>query len=355
MHKEKIIAQLIIIGPYPPVIGGVSTHIHRVSQLLENNNLNVKVVSTNPIPKEDNRIYIPLFLLPFYLITRKQSLMHFHVSSIPFLFTSWFVRLRQKTLLTIHNNRYPTNLSKHSLTTKAQWFLLKSFQSIICVNNETKLFLQSRLTNIYNEAIPAFLPPLVLKEESVDFIRKYSKKFDVLLSGYAYRLTMFKGDDLYGVDMMVELMSKLKIKGKNIGLALILNLQKSEYLDEILTIIKRLNLSQNILLIDINQGVDAVALWKLSDIYIRPTNTDGNSISVLEALSVGTTVIASDCVDRPEGTVLFKNRDIDDFVEKVEAVINSENRNELNNCSDITATCKDTYLQLYSKILNSIN
>ena len=77
-------------------------------------------------------------------------------------------------------------------------------------------------------------------------------------------------------------------------------MEETPYFGKITQKINNLNLEQNILLIDINKGVDAVALWQMSDIYLRPTNTDGNSISILEALSVGSSVVASDCVERPE-------------------------------------------------------
>ena len=59
-----------------------------------------------------------------------------------------------------------------------------------------------------------------------------------------------------------------------------------------------------------------MAFWKISDVFMRTTNTDGNSVSVLEALSVGTPVIATDCVERPTECILVKTRNMDDLLEK---------------------------------------
>ena len=46
-----------------------------------------------------------------------------------------------------------------------------------------------------------------------------------------------------------------------------------------------------------------------SSVLLRPTNTDGDAVSVREALWLGVPVIASDVVERPAGTELFRTRD----------------------------------------------
>ena len=58
---------------------------------------------------------------------------------------------------------------------------------------------------------------------------------------------------------------------------------------------------------------EAAPLWSIADVVIRATNTDGNSLSVLEALACGTPVIASDCAPRHPAVNLFRTRDLDDL------------------------------------------
>jgi glycogen(starch) synthase len=53
---------------------------------------------------------------------------------------------------------------------------------------------------------------------------------------------------------------------------------------------------------------------------IRPTYTDGDSISVREALALGVPVIASNAVARPAGTVLFETGNSDDLMKKMGCV-----------------------------------
>jgi len=60
------------------------------------------------------------------------------------------------------------------------------------------------------------------------------------------------------------------------------------------------------------------------DVYIRPTNFDGNSVSILEALSSGVPVLASDVVDRGVGVKTFKNNDKKDFIDKLKNIVNNK-------------------------------
>ena len=46
-------------------------------------------------------------------------------------------------------------------------------------------------------------------------------------------------------------------------------------------------------------------LLAMSDVYVRPTLADGDSMAVREALDLGVAVVASDVVTRPAGCVLF--------------------------------------------------
>ncbi len=46
----------------------------------------------------------------------------------------------------------------------------------------------------------------------------------------------------------------------------------------------------------------------------RPTNTYGNAISIRGTLYFGRPVVVSDVVNRPEGTVVFKSRDLASFI-----------------------------------------
>ena len=68
-------------------------------------------------------------------------------------------------------------------------------------------------------------------------------------------------------------------------------------------------------------------MFKKVNLSIRPTITDGDAISIREALYFNCEVIASDVVKRPEGTVYFKCRDIDDLYYQTSKILTSKNLN----------------------------
>ncbi len=64
-----------------------------------------------------------------------------------------------------------------------------------------------------------------------------------------------------------------------------------------------------------------LSLLSRADIYLRTPTSDGVASSVLEALSVGTQVVASENGRRPEGIVTYSATDAKDMREKVDYVL----------------------------------
>ncbi|MEO1573701.1 MAG: glycosyltransferase [Pseudomonadota bacterium] len=65
-------------------------------------------------------------------------------------------------------------------------------------------------------------------------------------------------------------------------------------------------------------------MWPLveqAELLLRPTLTDGNSVSILEAQHLGTPVLASDCVQRPGGVATFPTGDAEAMARAVDAVL----------------------------------
>jgi glycosyltransferase involved in cell wall biosynthesis len=62
---------------------------------------------------------------------------------------------------------------------------------------------------------------------------------------------------------------------------------------------------------------EALGLIASSDVFVRPTTADGDSISVREALALGRRVVASDAVERPRGVFIHRTGDAADLARRL--------------------------------------
>jgi len=99
----------------------------------------------------------------------------------------------------------------------------------------------------------------------------------------------------------------------------------------------------------INEKASFVKLIEQSDMVIRPTNTDGDSLTIREGLYLNKIVLASDIVQRPEGTKLFKTRDAEDLFEKMKSFITQQNNND-----NLTTKAPVEIEQFYSTLINEV-
>lgn len=186
---------------------------------------------------------------------------------------------------------------------------------------EPKIFVQN-----------AFLPPPLEDEpeilasyepETFDFI----KRSKPLIVANAFRLVEWSdGTDLYGLDMCVELMKRLKTVYPSAGL--LFALADAEYRSGYLAMMKR-RIEQYGLTGNFHFMTGQKELWPIfrnAALMVRPTYKDGYGISIAEALYFDCPAIASDISERPKGTILFRNRDGEDFYDKVGMILKQEGK-----------------------------
>jgi len=120
-------------------------------------------------------------------------------------------------------------------------------------------------------------------------------------------------EDLYGLDMCIELTAILKEQYPNIGFLFALGSEEYHY-DYLKKMKRRIaDLKINTHFHFLTGQKQLWPLFKKADLMIRSTNTDGFAVSIAEALYFECPVIASDACFRPEGTILFKNRNLNDL------------------------------------------
>ncbi len=307
-----------IIGPYPPPYGGISVHIKRMKKYLIRSGVDVKVY-------KDNK---KAFLKALFL---KGEIIHFHsISKKKRILMGFLAVFYKKIILTIHGE------SLHDQLEQSNWFIkrllifsLKKINKIICVNPKTLKELISYGIAASNLAfIPSYINPIEDENDSVNipsFVWNFINNAEFLISANGW-ITFYKHQDLYGMDMLIQLMRKLNHEHYNVSLFIALlgtNMQSQQersYYNDLKNKIINYELERNILIFEVND-TEFYPILKKSSLFIRPTNADGYGVSIAEALYYKVPSIASDVCSRPEGTIIFRSRQIDDLYIKAAEVI----------------------------------
>lgn len=325
--------KIILVGPFPPPIGGVSMHIMRLARALINKNFSVDVYAD--FYKEDsftdeaadtglqgseglkvNRLQLNSFFFRM-LRTKEKVIIHYHSKS-------WHIRALF-SLLSLLNKNISTVFTYHSLRenelsiadrllTRIN-FLLGDFfitTNYDILNKILRWGAPERSTRV---VVPFIAPQKgeagglgELDDDAVCFISTHAP----LICANASLIRFFNEEDLYGIDMCVELCAALVKEYPKAGMVFSLpNPNNKEYMELLRERIQKYGIVNNFHFISYPHSF--MPVLKRSQIFLRPTNTDGDALSIREALMLKVPVVASDVVARPEGSILFRNRDINDL------------------------------------------
>jgi glycosyltransferase involved in cell wall biosynthesis len=221
-------------------------------------------------------------------------------------------------IISIHGNSISVALEgQNAFKTKLTKWMLKSMDLIISCNQTIMddCIIKAGVSLENMVLIPAFIPD----EDSQNlplpkYIEKFQNNYSPIIFCVGWVGKIFKGNDIYGIDMALKLIQNLKTQFNNIGLIISINGGNEEKISDLVNNVKP-EIKNNTLFI-LEELPNLKNIFLKSDVFIRPTNTDGDSVSVQEAIYYGTTAIASDAVPRPEECIVFKTRDLDDLILK---------------------------------------
>lgn len=301
--KDKI----AIIGPYPPPYGGISVHIKRVMKYMPENSYILfnsnKSNCRGSISFYGKFKYIKVWRFLF----KKYKLVHTHSTDTYLRLIFGIIGVFRKNIyLHIHGVSL-SNLLKKGMVSFFMKPLIKNL-NIIVVNSELVREI-NKYKPISIHEIDAFLPPTFDFPLLIKTLKEYERffqngRFIVSMNGW---FTKYMGEDLYGFDLASEVLKKFRDNGINIFIVACINGVKNKQLyKSFLNYITTHNLDKQFLLI---HGLEeAWPIFMASNVFMRLTNTDGLGISIKEAIWFRTKAIASDCITRPKGTLIFKTR-----------------------------------------------
>ena len=321
---------IVQVGPYPEPIGGISIYIKRMKQYLDLLGLVNEVWDLSNIKKEIRGVTnIRFRYVPFKYLTRKDiKIIHYNITGISYkiyigVFNKLFFK-RRKKLLTIHGESKELFTNKYSFINKDTIILksLNSFDVIICVKSGDKKYLLKKGVNKHIYELPAFIFPKGNDEDAIIplYILDFIKSKDFIISANASLIQFYNNQDLYGIDMCIELIEMLNKNRENIGLVFCIpEINNTQYFNKLKKSIKDKGIENDFLFV--NEKMELCPIIKRSNLFLRPTNYDGYGVSIAEAIYYDIPAIASDVCERAEGTILFKSRDMDDLYNKTVDVI----------------------------------
>lgn len=342
--------KILLIGPLPQPTGGISIHISRLTKLLADSFVIDHIDESYLLkPEYFNLRSFNLFKYLYkiyksdlvYINSGTRLLRYIHLLTARILF--------KKIILTIH--AYP--FVERKVLIKIDELILNLADLIIVVSPQ----ILNNISLPFKKCIikHAFLPPIIESEPDLpvfvfEWIQTRRKAGSKIICSNANRLEIFNDQDLYGLDMCINVANELA--KKNIRVSFIFNVSSlNKYRDEYFKYqdrIKNLNLQENFLLI--NEELSFVKLIMLSDIILRATNTDGDALTIREALYIGKPIIASDVVVRPFGTILFKSRDLVDFEKKLISIVSANPQS----ASAQNSEQVEAYRLSYTHMINSL-
>lgn len=305
-----------IVGVIPPPFGGVSVHVLREVELLRTEGFKVDLYEQSGKSDPDNSVY-PLSksrLGFFKFLTRVDcDLLHFHFSNHMASALAGLVLLlrpTQKYICTIHGE----GLVK-AWVGGGWWYrkLLKNYlcraDAIISVNPDVAKFIRETIgvSNTEVAVIPAFLPPSSeeLADENIPLAVAEFIDGQMVIGTHGWFGFFEDGVHVYGFDMIAKLVALTEQKGLDVVFYTVISgSHDDDHREQILRLHEPLKDRWLI----IEESFTCASLFGKSDVFIRPTYTDGDSVSIRECLSLGVPVIASDAIRRPGACHLFESR-----------------------------------------------
>jgi len=279
--------KVLIVGKVPPPIGGVTVHVQRLlSSYREKNSHDFYDLSNFTVAG---------FIREFV----QYKTLHLHTSSSIFRLLVALLSFitRKNLIITFHGNigrygrvRNTFDLLSVQLCSKPILLNIGSYNKAIGYN-------------LNSELVTGFIPPpdtTRLPTKYIDEIKKLRDGGIRVFSTNAFNVSTDKyGRETYGISELLDSFADLA------NSRLIVSDPSGRY--------KKFIENKFSHLVEVPLWIaephDFIEVLKLSHGFIRNTTTDGDSLSVREALFYNVPVFASTAVERPAGCILFSNCD----------------------------------------------
>lgn len=311
MARQATVLDVVLVGPYPPPFGGISAHMARVTEAIQAEGMTVGVLNHFCSRDDDPVILGNLRRNPLRywhaLRSIEARVVHYHHSRWSTLLAAALALRRSSsyTIATIHSSgenfasllRSP--IPGVALATRRA---LNTFDVLIAVSVEAEQVLRP-VVDQPPRVIPAYVSVgsdhLILSPEAAAFLRR-----GVNLLVAAWRLSVDRsGRTIYGLETAIDSFKALAPARPDLHLAVFLAAapRSRREADRLGRLLERVHDSNVRSRIGVFCGEPLTPALRMAALYLRPTLTDGDAVSIREAIDAGVPVLASDVVVRPPG------------------------------------------------------
>lgn len=309
--------RVLLIGSYPPPLGGVGVFVSRYERKLTGEGHAVTVVDPHRFTK--------LKLYRTLVAARGYDLVSLNFPSFHMMMLLLATARAPQTEVWDHNWRV---LEEWSAARRRlyQTFLRRARRLVLVAPHIADYYRAHGVEPpARTEVRHAFLPPAVEEEAAIvasypPEVLEFVRGARPLVVANAFKIVFREGRDLYGLDMCVRLTAQLKKDYPEARLLFALaEAGDAEYLSRMRREADALGVGESVYFMTGQR--ELWPLIKRADLFVRPTVSDGYAVSVAEARYFGRPVVASDAAPRPAGVLTFRTRDDADFRSKCLAAL----------------------------------
>ena len=294
---------VVIVGPVPPPRAGVSSHVERLALLLEDEGFRVGILDHSNRAR-DPRILASLNRNParYWLHIRRvqATVVHYHHSRLDTLLAAALARRNSAStwIVTFHGDAIGRSLtSKVPGVALACRRAIGRFDRIIAVSTALGDVVCAQAHRSVT-VIPAYLP-IPERDDTNPDVGPVTPTAIVSASRVATRASV----DRYGLDIACAIFAAAQTEITDLRLEIFLTeaprgKRARAYLERVLGPLRDAGLQERV---RVHIGSELYPAFCRGAVYLRPTRTDGDAVSIREALDAGVPVLASDVVKRPAG------------------------------------------------------
>ena len=339
------------LGPFPPPHGGVQTNLVAIRDHLRRHGVRAPVINLTRHRRENaDDVFYPTSAAEVVrrLWSIKADVIHLHFGGeltprLLGLCLACCLIPGRRVVLTFHSGGYPSGSGDRSNARSLQGWVLRRPEAVIAVNAEiASWFRRLGVDERRIRLICPFAPVAVPREgpQRAD-VRRFIASHGPVLT------TVGLLEPEYDLALQVRAMESIRRQHPNAGLAIV---GSGSLEPQLRAQIAAHPAAGHILLCGDVDHADTVGLIASSDIFLRTTLYDGDSVSVREALQIGVPVIASDNGMRPDGVVLIPRCDESALVEAINRTLGRPRRDPAGGVSAPRESL-DEILNLYRQVL----